>query len=157
MPDRSAYLDEIIDMLADCSMFNDFAPNELQRVASYFNVSETPESGVIFSEGDAGTFMGIIHAGKVSVFKSDSEDKAVEVATLKRDKTFGEMAVLDGERRSATCVAATPCSILTLTREALDRMVEEYPKVGAKVIRAIAITLSRRLRVMDFKMAEHQL
>lgn len=157
MSDTSAYLNRVMDMLGDCSMFNHFSSGELQRIAAYFNVSETPEAGVIFSEGDEGSFMGIIHSGKVSVFKADSEDRPVQVATLKKDKTFGEMAVLDGERRSATCTAATWCSILTLSRESLERMMEESPRVAAKVIRAIAITLSRRLRVVDFKVAEHQL
>lgn len=157
MPETSAYLEKIMDMLVDCSMFNQFSSNELQRVAAYFTLSETPEAGTIFREGDEGTFMGIIHSGKVSVLKADSGDRPVQVATLKKDKTFGEMAVLDGERRSATCVAATPCNILTLSRESLDRMTGECPRIGAKVIRAIAITLSRRLRVVDFKVAEHQL
>lgn len=157
MPETSAYIDRIMDMLVDCSMFNNFSSNELQRIAAYFSLSETPEAGTIFNEGDEGSFMGIIHSGKVSVFKADSEDNPVKVATLKKDKTFGEMAVLDGERRSATCVAATPCNILTLSRDSLERMIDECPRIAARVIRAIAITLSRRLRVVDFKVAEHQL
>lgn len=157
MAETSAYRDRILDMLVDCSMFNQFSSNELQRVAAYFNLSEIPEAGTLFNEGDEGTFMGIIHSGRVSVFKADSDDRPVQVATLKKDKTFGEMAVLDGERRSATCVAATPCSLLTLSRESLERMMDECPRIAARVIRAIAITLSRRLRVVDFKVAEHQL
>lgn len=157
MSERSAYLEKIVDMLAQCSMLSTFSPTELQRAARYFNLSEPPEGGVIFREGDAGNFMGIIHSGRVSVTKNDSEDRPVEIATLKKDKTFGEMAVLDGERRSATCIAATPCNVLTLSRDALDRMLEEQPRIGAKVIRAIAAALSRRLRVADFKVADHHL
>jgi CRP-like cAMP-binding protein len=56
------------------------------------------------------------------------------------------MAVLDGERRSATCVAATDCVFLTLSKEAMDKMLEDQPRVGAKVLRTIAVSLSRRMR-----------
>lgn len=157
MERQSDYREEIIDGLVDCNLFDNFASHELNRAARYFNIEEVPADGAIFNEGDAGSFMGILTRGEVRVMKSDSSDNLVEVATLKKGKVFGEMAVLDGERRSATCVARNACSLLTLSRESLDKMLDDCPGIAAKVIRALAVSLSKRLRVVDFKVADHQL
>ncbi|MNJ77721.1 hypothetical protein D3C77_752880 [compost metagenome] len=59
------------------------------------------------------------------------------------------MAVLDGERRSASCVAASDCQLLNLGKDSLEKMLNETPKVAAKIIRALAVALSRRLRMLD--------
>ena len=157
MPPDSAYLDEIVDIFVDCALFDSFSPNELRRTARYFNMSELAEGETVFTEGDAGTFMAIIHTGEVAVLKRDSTDNEVSVATLRKGKVFGEMAVLDGERRSATCLASSQCLLATLSRDSLDRMLDDYPRIAAQVIRAIAVSLSRRLRMADFKLADHQL
>lgn len=153
----SAYLDEIVAILVDCALFDSFSPNELRRTARYFNMSELAEGETIFTEGDVGTFMAVIHTGKVAVTKLDSADSEIPVATLSRGKVFGEMAVLDGERRSATCRANSRCRLATLSKDSLDRMLDDYPRIAARVIRAISVSLSRRLRMADFKLADHQL
>jgi CRP-like cAMP-binding protein len=66
------------------------------------------------------------------------------------------MAVLDGEYRSATCVAAQDCVLLILSRDSLDKMELDVPKTAARVIRTIAVSLSRRLRLADGKLVDHQ-
>ncbi|XOZ34152.1 cyclic nucleotide-binding domain-containing protein [Halomonadaceae bacterium KBTZ08] len=157
MPDQSRYQDAVIDMLVVCPLFDRFAPQELQYAAPYFHLENIPQGGEVFREGDAGTFMGVVHEGKVAVLKADSDNQPVRVAMLQRGKIFGEMAVIDGERRSASCVAETPCTLLTLSKDSLDKMVEAHPKIAARVIRALAMSLSRRLRMVDFQLADHQL
>jgi CRP-like cAMP-binding protein len=67
------------------------------------------------------------------------------------------MAVLDGERRSATCIAATECTMLILSKDSLEKMILETPRIAAKVIRAIAVSLSRRLRMADGKLVDYQI
>jgi CRP/FNR family transcriptional regulator, cyclic AMP receptor protein len=146
---------EIVDILVGCGLFDSFSPNELQTIAHYCGVTKAAEGTVIFNEGDAGTFMCIIHRGNVVVRKTNSDDKCVEVAVLRKGKAFGEMAALDEERRSATCVAATDCVLLTLSRDSLDKMVVAAPSVAVKVIRVFAVSLSKRLRLADYKLTDH--
>lgn len=157
MLEKSALLDEITGMLMECDLFSNFSPAEIQSVARYFGVSKIHKDGVIFQEGDSGTFMCIVNAGKVSVQKANLDGDNVGLATLHTGRTFGEMAVLDGERRSATCVAATDCVLLALSRDSLDKMLVEAPRTAAKVIRAVAISLSKRLRMADGKLVDHQI
>lgn len=154
--DKSTLIDEIGEMLMDCDLLRNFHPAEVKLVARYFGISNIDEGDEIFSEGDAGTFMCIVNTGNVSIQKANQDDEVVEIAVLRKGRTFGEMAVLDGEHRSASCIAATDCSILTLSKESLDKMVVEEPRVAAKLIRTIAVSLSKRLRMADGKLVDRR-
>ncbi len=157
MLEKSSLLDEIGDMLMDSELFRDFPPAEISSAARYFSISKIENDGVIFAEGDIGMFMCILNTGKVAVLKANQDGENVALATLAKGRTFGEMAVLDGERRSATCVAASDCILLTLSKESLDKMLLEAPRTAAKVIRAVAVALSKRLRMADGKLVDHQI
>ncbi|CAM3779215.1 cAMP-dependent protein kinase regulatory subunit [Pseudomonas reidholzensis] len=148
MPDQSQLNAEIRDMLMDCGLFDTLQPTEFQAVAGYFSLAHMNAGESIFAEGDAGTFMCILHRGQVSVRKTDSAGQQVEIATLRRG-AFGEMAVLDGERRSASCIAASECQLLTLGKDSLEKMLNEAPRIAARIIRALAVALSKRLRMQD--------
>lgn len=146
----------IRDMLLDCGLFDTLLPGDFFTVAGYFSITDIDKGETIFAEGDAGTFMCIIHQGTVSVQKLAADDQQVEIAVLRRGRAFGEMAVLDGERRSASCIAATSCQLLNLGRDSLDKMLEDAPKIAAKIIRALAISLSKRLRMVDGQLLSQQ-
>lgn len=157
MKTDSAMLDEISGMLIECDMFNHLPSHEIHAVAHYFNISQIEKGEVIFREGEPGSFMGIVHDGTVSVMKHNQSDQDIEVAKLTRGRAFGEMAVLDDERRSATCIAATKCILLTLSKESLDEMLEQVPRAGAKVLRSVAVSLSRRLRLAVGRLVDFSL
>ena len=156
MLEQSSLVDEIREMLLNSTLLNNFPPAEILSAARYFSITEAGEGEVIFNEGDMGTFMCLIVDGTVSVQKSNFEGDSVELAQLGKDRTIGEIAVLDGERRSATCLAATDCTLLILSKDSLEKMILETPRIAAKVIRAIAISLSRRLRMADGKLVDYQ-
>ncbi|CAE6914114.1 MULTISPECIES: Crp/Fnr family transcriptional regulator [Pseudomonas] len=149
MSDTSHLIDAIRDMLLDCGLFDTLDRSDVQTAAGYFNLNRINEGTAIFSEGDAGTFMCILVQGSVSIRKSNASGDEVEVTRLRRGRAFGEMAVLDGERRSASCVATCDCVLLSLGKDALDKMLQESPRTAAQVIRAIAVGMSRRLRMAD--------
>jgi len=156
MLEQSSLLDEIRDMLLNSTLLNNFPPAEILSAARYFSINHVKKDAVIFHEGDMGTFMCLITEGSVSVQKSNQDEENIELAVLQKDRTFGEMAVLDGERRSASCIAATDCTLLILAKDSLEKMILETPRIAAKVIRAIAVSLSRRLLMADGKLVDYQ-
>lgn len=142
-------------MLLDSDLFSHLSPAELRAAAHYFGVNKIAADEVIFNEGDIGLFMCIVHSGSIAVIKANQNEELVEMVKLGHGRAFGEMAVLDGERRSATCRAAEDSILLTLSKEALDKMLEEHPRIAARVIRAIAVSLSRRLRMAVGQLVDH--
>ena len=157
MPEQSSLLDEIKELLLNSTLLNHLPPAEILSAAPYFSINRIQKDKTIFEEGDEGTFMCLITEGAVSVQKANQDGENIELAKLPKDRTIGEMAVLDGERRSATCFAATDCTLLMLTTESLEKMILETPRIAAKVIRAIAVSLSRRLRMADGKLVDYQI
>ncbi|MDB6141272.1 MAG: cyclic nucleotide-binding protein [Pseudomonas sp.] len=155
MPEPTSLNNEIRDLLMDCGLFNALLPADFQAAAGYFSISTIEQGEAIFQEGDAGSFMCIINSGTVSVRKLNPEGQPVEIALLRKG-AFGEMAVLDGERRSASCIAATRCHLLNLGKDSLDKMLNDAPKIAAKIIRAVAVALSRRLRMVDGQLLSQQ-
>jgi len=146
MNPKEAELNEIRDMLIDSNMFNRLKAAEYRSAAPYFGINNYREGETIFKEGDKGTFMCIVMAGRVSVIKSDMDGNDVVMGIEGVGHVFGEMAVLDSEPRSATCAAKTHCQLLTLAKTSMDAMIVEQPHIGAEVIRSIAINLSHRMR-----------
>ena len=68
------------------------------------------------------------------------------LATVEAGRTLGEMSMIDGEARFASCVAAEPAMIAVLDREALARIIVEQPLLGAKILMELVLMLSQRLR-----------
>ncbi|AZD53371.1 Cyclic nucleotide-binding protein [Pseudomonas chlororaphis subsp. aurantiaca] len=156
MPEPTLLNNEIRDWLMDCGLFDQLLPADFNAAAGYFSISSIAQGQEIFREGDAGSFMCIIHSGQVAVQKTNSEGVRVNIAILRSGRAFGEMAVLDGERRSATCVAASDCRLLNLGKDSLEKMLNEAPKIAAKIIRALAVSLSKRLRMADGQLLSQQ-
>ena len=148
---------EIRDWLMDCGLFDQLLPTDFAAASGYFSISTIALGEEIFHEGDAGSFMCIIHTGQVSVQKTNSDGQLVTMATLRSGRAFGEMAVLDGERRSASCVAASNCQLLNLGKDSLEKMLNDAPKIAAKIIRALAVSLSKRLRMADGQLLSQQI
>lgn len=156
MSSPSNLLDEINDMLLDSDLSQSLTPAEVRIAARYFGINKVASGETIFKEGDAGMFMCVVHSGNVSVRKASESGQPVEMAKISHGRALGEMAVLDGERRSATCVAISDCELLTLSKESMDKMLEEQPRTGAKVLRTIAVSLSRRLRMAVGKLVDYE-
>jgi CRP-like cAMP-binding protein len=155
MPNNSALLEEISSMLIESDLFSHLPATELSAAAHYFGINKIAQDETVFEEGDIGNFMCIVHSGNIAVIKAGQNGQPVEMTTLGQGRTFGEMAILDGEIRSATCKADEDSVLLTLSKEALDQMLEEHPRIGSNIIRIVAVSLSRRLHKAAGQLVDH--
>lgn len=155
MTQKAATVDEIFDMLMDCAIFSRMQGEALRAAAPYFGVNNYKAGATIFNEGDKGTFMCIVQKGRIAVVKHDQDGQAVLMGTEGVRGTFGEMALLDGQPRSASCIAQTDCELLTLAKSSLDNILQEKPRLGAEILRSIAISLSRRMRSSAGRLVDH--
>ncbi len=97
---------------------------------------------IVHEEDDEHQTFFIIVSGSVYVTVLSSEGKQAILATLRSGEFFGEMAILDGEPRSASVVAAEKCALLMLYRKPFIEILQKYPKIAI----AMLIEMSHRIR-----------
>jgi CRP/FNR family transcriptional regulator, cyclic AMP receptor protein len=136
-------LKEFETFTAEVPLFSKLTSQELMAIHSAMIQKAFTTGDIIVHEDDAEnqTFF-IIVSGSVHVTVLSSEGKQAILATLRSGAFFGEMAILDGEPRSASVVAAEPCKLLMLYRKSFLQILQEYPKITI----AMLIEMSHRLR-----------
>ena len=105
---------------------------------------------VIFRAGDPGDNMYVVRSGEVEI---ELNGKVIEtvasggfvIETVASGGFFGEMALIDGSPRVATCRAKTNCEVATINEKNFVLLVDEMPYFALFVMR----TLVHRLRLMD--------
>lgn len=138
--------DEFCGMLESSQMFNDLEWPEIEALSNYMKGYRVREGATLFREGENGNYMCLVIEGRVDIHKEnrDFEDKIV--TSIDGGKTLGEMAMVDGEPRSATATAATETTLAILTRDSFNRLIKEKPALGVKILMKISRLLSQRLR-----------
>jgi len=144
----------IADLIDGLEFFQDFAYPELKTLAGYFGQMTVERGEVVFDEGEAGGYMLILIEGRISIHKAGESGRHL-LSYEGKGRIIGEMALLDRERRSATCLAESDCELLTINHEGLDRLAAEHPLLAYRFMFALARLLSKRLRRTSGVLAEH--
>jgi CRP-like cAMP-binding protein len=103
----------------------------------------------IFYQGDPGIGLYVIREGDVRIIRSDEEDNEIELATISKGDFFGELAMVDGEKRSASAVAKTDVRAAVIFKPDLDEFIEKYPKKGINILFGISKIIATRLRLLN--------
>lgn len=95
----------------------------------------------VFRQGEEGNTMFVVLSGKLEVF-DEQDGREVPLNILQRGDFFGEMALFERDKRSATVRAVGEAHVMTLDKRTLLRRIKEDPLVALHLIE----TLCRRLR-----------
>jgi CRP-like cAMP-binding protein len=146
MGDALRFANQIHALIPKCALLENFSPEEVRLLAHFMDVYRAEPAMEIIHEGDGGDFMLMIIEGKVEVQKRDRWNTPQLIAAVEAGRTLGEMSMIDGEPRFATCVATQPTLVAVLHRESLARIIVEQPMLGAKILMELVLMLSQRLR-----------
>ena len=144
---------DIADILDTLNFFKGFAYPELLVIGKYLMLQSAAKGTTVFKEGDPGSFMLILVTGSLSIYKGGEHGQHL-LSSESKGRIVGEMALLDRERRSATCVVDQDCEYLTLNQEGLNKLATEYPALAYRFMYCVAQLISRRLRRTSGMMAD---
>jgi CRP-like cAMP-binding protein len=144
--DATHFSSQIHALIPKCPLLENFSTGEVRLLTHFMEMYKAGPGVEIIREGEAGDFMLMLVEGKVDVLKRDKHNTPQLIATVDAGKTLGEMSMIDGEARFATCVAMEPVVLAVLDREALARIIVEQPMLGAKILMELVLMLSQRLR-----------
>ena len=132
---------------------------ELRQVLKIARPVQFPRGKVILKEGETGETLYIIAEGAVEVSKTlvmmggreDVQDREKILTKLSAEDhaIFGEVALFERSKRTATVVALTDCRMLEISKSDFLRLAEENPRIGYKITRNIVQLLCSRLRKTD--------
>src|SRR5688572_7314932 len=125
--DATKFAAQIHSLIPKCALLEHFSAAEVRLLAHFMDVYRAEPTIEIIREGDGGDFMLMVLEGRIEVHKRDRWNTPQLLATVEAGRTLGEMSMIDGEPRFATCIAIDAVMIAVLDRSNLARIIVEQP------------------------------
>ncbi len=147
MPGMSAA--EAVELLAAVPVFETLERADLERIAQFAVPRDFQEGEVVFREGDESDTCYIVRSGRARAIRTHAGGRTLTLATFGPGDIFGELALFENERRSATVETLEPTSALAVLGPDMRRLMSEHAGISMR----LAIALGRRLRETNERLA----
>jgi CRP/FNR family transcriptional regulator len=125
-------------LLGGVSIFSGLTEEQLGELASLAVPRRWTSGEVIFREGDSGDTCYVVQQGSVRVTRNHSDGRTITLAELRPGDLFGELAMFDSERRSATVEAVEDTTGVALLAGDMRRLLLRHPEISIKLLSAFA-------------------
>ena len=149
MRTMSSSSEETIALLHRVPVFSTLSPEELERVAQVAVTRRFEAGEIVFKEGDEGSTCYVVRSGRARAVIEHPDGRSITLAHFGPGDIFGEMAMLDGERRSATVESIEATDAIAIGSADMHRLLHEYADISVKLIAA----LGQRLRETNDRLA----
>jgi CRP/FNR family transcriptional regulator len=137
--------EETAELLRRIPVFEELGAEDLGRVASVAVPRSFEASEVIFREGDDSDTCYVVRSGHARAIRQHSDGRTITLARFGPGDIFGELAMFDDERRSATVEAIDELSTAAIPGSAMRGLLRTHPEIAVKLV----IALGRRLRAAN--------
>ena len=144
-----ASAEETAALLGRVPVFEELADDDLRRVAEVTVPRRFGAGEVVFREGDDSDTCYVVHAGHARAIREHPDGRQITLATFGPGDIFGELAMFDDERRSATVEATDDLDVLGILGGDMRRLLRRHPDMSVKLV----IALGRRLRAANERLA----
>jgi CRP/FNR family transcriptional regulator len=134
-----------VELLRSVPLFSDLEGEELERFSRVAVPRAFPAATRVFHEGDHSDACYIVRTGSFRVTREHSDGRAITLATLGPGDIFGELAMLDGEVRSASVESLEDSELLALPANEVRALLARHPEITVKLVAALV----RRLRTAN--------
>ena len=140
---------ETAELLAHVPAFEELGAADLARVAAVAVPRRFQRGEVVFREGDDSDTCYVVRRGHARATREHSDGRQLTLATFGPGDIFGELAMFDDERRSATVEAVDDLEAVAVLGTDMRRLLREHPDIAVKLV----IALGRRLRAANERLA----
>jgi CRP/FNR family transcriptional regulator, cyclic AMP receptor protein len=125
------------------TVFTLLSDEDLRDLSAFFESKDIPAAETLWKEEDPFDYIAFIISGKVEIKKeTEFGDMNVIIGIYSK----GALCILDDSLRKVTAVALEDVSLAIITQESLDKLIGTNPALGAKLLKAMLLTVSDRLR-----------
>lgn len=133
------------EFLKKTILFDVLTPLELKAVTPFLELRKYREGEELFHEGDEGPEMFLLVSGQVESVMSCPDGSTRKVGEFGPKELFGEMSIIEGAPRSASCRAMVDTLVLVLSGIDFFRLTWDHPVLGTKILTALSKILIQRL------------
>jgi CRP/FNR family transcriptional regulator len=141
--------DEVVELLGRVPVFSTLVQDDLDRIAQFAVPRRFEPGEVVFREGDASDTCYVVRDGRARAIRTHRDGRTLTLATFGPGDIFGELALFEDERRSATVEAIEPTNVVGVLGPDMRRLMGEHPAIAARLV----IALGRRLREMNERLS----
>ena len=140
---------EVVELLGRVPVFSTLVRGDLERIAELAVPRMFEPGHVVFREGDASDTCYIVREGRARAIHEHGDGRTITLATFGPGDIFGELAMFEDERRSATVEAIDPISVVAVLGPDMRRLMIEHPEISTRLV----IALGRRLREANARLS----
>lgn len=133
-------------ILSGLSIFSGLTESEFADIAKLFRVIQLKPEELLCEEGSPGSCFFIIEIGSLEILRSTQQGDNQAIAQVQGPSVVGEMALLDGSKRSATIRALSEVTLYQIECADFQVLRNNWNSAAFKIIRNIGLTLCARLR-----------
>jgi CRP-like cAMP-binding protein/RsiW-degrading membrane proteinase PrsW (M82 family) len=126
------------ERLSKIDLFRHISLHNLENLSRAITLQTLADGQVLFNEGDEGTVMYLIEEGQIEIYVNDQVGEEKLLRTLEPGKVVGELALLDGEPRSARAQARGAVRLLALERQVFTMFISSRPQVMIAMLQHLA-------------------
>src|SRR5215212_2788169 len=130
-------------VLRDHPLFGGLGSGVIDRLAAYAHTKSMPAGTTIFAKGDPGTSLFAVCSGTVKISNQSHGGKYAVFNLINVGEIFGEIALLDGQPRTAEAVALSDCELMVIDRRDFVPLVKGEPEMALKLIEVLCGRLRR--------------
>jgi len=150
----TAFSNEISGLVGRSLFFAEFSREDISILAAYMDVYRVRTDQIIIRETDGGDFMLLLIEGAVNILKKGLRGEQQHMTAAGPGMTLGEMSMIDGEPRFATCIATEPSLFAVLHRDDMAKIILDQPSLGSKILVKLVSMLAARLRQTSAKLLQ---
>lgn len=141
--------DELFQSLQTIPLFKSLSKKDLEILMGIIHKRNYLAGEYIFYQGDPGIGLYVIREGEVLISRENDNGEKITLALFQQGDFFGELALVDNDKRSASAIAKSDTKLSVIFKPDLDEFIEKYPKKGIKILRGIAEITAVRLRTLN--------
>ncbi len=149
------YREDIVQILSEAYLLDGFGAQDIACLCQFMQCYGLPRHGRLFREGTTGDWLVFVLTGEVEVIKQDGEGAERVLGRVGPGEVLGEMSLVDGQRRFATCSAVRPSDVAVLSRSRMMELLAVNAGLANKLLWLLLQRLTARLRGTTLSLLPH--
>ena len=134
-------------MVEELSTLTSLTKKEIKKISGFFDCRTVSENEVLWKEGDKCGYVGFIAFGRVKISKeTEFKGNRVVLGIYGAGSFIGALCILDNSPRAVTAETMEETSLMIITKENFNKLMNAHPELWGKLIKGMLISVSKRLK-----------